>query len=192
MGKLVFVYGPMNSGKSTELIKKVWECEEKHYNYDIIKSSVDTRENRPVIHSRAIGEIPCYLIKPDDNHIIDIGTVIDNRLDYIFVDEAQFFTTEQIDRLAEIADETDVEIVCYGLRNDFRTKLFEGSKRLFELADDIREIKSECTCGRKNIINARIDKNGKCTLSGPKIQPGAEELYRAKCRKCYYEDLPKK
>jgi thymidine kinase len=191
MAKLYFRYGTMNSGKSTQLIAFAHNLKSQGIRYLAMKSAIDTREGEPVIFSRPIGKIPCEFIEPDDTVIFDPDALDGAPIQWLLVDEAQFLTAEQVDRLAEIVDLHDINVICFGLRNDFRTKLFEGSKRLFEIADSIAEIKSICKCGRKNIINARIDKNGKAILTGPKLLVGAEDIYAAKCRKCYYEDLGK-
>lgn len=191
MAKLYFRYGTMNSGKSTQLIAFAHNLQVQGICYHVMKSAIDTREGEPVIFSRPIGKIPCEWIEPDDVVIFNPDTQKDKPIQWLLIDEAQFLTAEQVDRLAELVDIHDINVICFGLRNDFRTKLFEGSKRLFEIADSIAEIKSICKCGRKNIINARIDKNGKAILTGPKLLVGSEDIYAAKCRKCYYEDTGK-
>lgn len=94
-------------------------------------------------------------------------------------------TEEQIDQLAAIVDEFDINVSCYGLRTDFKSSSFPGSKRLFELADTIEEIKSPCSCGRKSIINARIDANGKLVISGKQVMIGGDDSYIPLCRKCW-------
>ena len=180
MAKLYFRYGTMNSGKSTQLIALAHNLKSQGIRYLAMKSAIDTREDEAVIFSRPIGKIPCEFIASDDTVIFNPDALDGAPIQWLLVDEAQFLTVEQVDRLAEIVDLHDINVICFGLRNDFRTKLFEGSKRLFEIADSIAEIKSICKCGRKNIINARIDKNGKAILTGPKLLVGAEDIYAAK------------
>ena len=104
---------------------------------------------------------------------------------WILVDESQFLTSRQVEQLAQIVDELDINVMCYGLRTDFTTNLFEGSKRLMELADDIDEIKISCSCGRKAIINARLDRYGNVITNGEQILIGGNEQYIPLCRKCY-------
>ena len=105
--------------------------------------------------------------------------------DWILIDEAQFLTTAQVDQLARVVDDYGSNVVCYGLRTDFQTHLFEGSKRLFEIADTIDEIKSTCSCGRKTIVNARIDKEGNIVTDGDQVEIGGNDKYVALCRNCW-------
>ena len=109
------------------------------------------------------------------------------QLKWILVDEAQFLSAEQVDQLAALVDKFGVSVMCYGLRTDFKTQLFEGSKRLFEVADTIEEIKSSCECDNKCIFNARIDKNGNVVVDGEQIEIGGDDRYTSMCRKCYHE-----
>lgn len=103
------------------------------------------------------------------------------------MDEVQFLTEEQVDQLAYIADYFGINIICYGLRTDFRTKLFPGSKRLFEIADSFEEVKSSCYCGSKTIFNARIDENRNIVTDEEQIEVGGDNRYISLCRKCYFE-----
>ena len=105
--------------------------------------------------------------------------------DWILIDEAQFLSREQVDQLARIVDDYGSNVICYGLRTDFQSNMFEGSKRLFEIADTIDEIKSTCTCGRKTIINARVDNNGMLVLDGNQVEIGGDDKYVALCRSCW-------
>lgn len=109
------------------------------------------------------------------------------QLKWVLVDEAQFLTKEQVDQLGAVVDKFGVNVMCYGLRTDFKTNLFEGSKRLFEIADTIEEIKSSCECDNKCIFNARVDKNGDVVVDGEQIEIGGDDRYVSMCRKCYME-----
>ena len=104
---------------------------------------------------------------------------------WVLVDEAQFLSKAQVDQLARIVDDYGVNVICYGLRTDFQSHVFEGSLRLFELADTIDEIKSTCSCGRKTIINARIDANGDVVTDGDQVEIGGDDKYVALCRRCW-------
>ena len=108
--------------------------------------------------------------------------------DIIIVDEAQFCTTEQVNQLKQLTQ--NVPVLCYGLMVDFRCQLFEGSKRLVELADSLQEIKSVCRCGRKSTVNARFI-NGKCVDDGPVVFIGGDESYENMCYWCWQEELHK-
>ena len=108
-----------------------------------------------------------------------------DRPEWILVDEAQFLTPEQVDQLAQVVDEYGINVICYGLRTDFRTHLFEGSRRLLEIADTIDEIKSTCTCGRKTIENARVNSLGEIITEGAVVEIGGNDRYIAVCRRCW-------
>ena len=105
--------------------------------------------------------------------------------DVIIADECQFFKSEQIDQLRAIVDELDVPVLCFGLRTDFLTHTFEGSHRLFEVADSISEIKTICTCGKKAVVNARIDGEGNVVTEGGQILLGGNDSYVAMCHACW-------
>ena len=105
--------------------------------------------------------------------------------DWVLIDEAQFLKEQQVDQLARLVDDYGINIVCYGLRTDFQSRMFEGSSRLFELADSIDEIKSTCSCGRKTIINARIDRDGNIVTDGAQVEIGGDDKYVALCRHCW-------
>ena len=177
----------MNSGKSMLLLAKAYNFDERGIPYCIYKSMVDTRDIG-VIHSRPVGDKPCRVIHPDEN-FLDKEDWFNSDYKWLLVDEAQFLTKAQVDQLSEIVDYAGINVICYGLRTDFQTHLFEGSKRLFEIADSFEEIKSQCDCSGKNMFNARIDKNGKVVTTGEQIEVGAEDRYKSMCRKCYKDSL---
>lgn len=183
MCKLIFNYGTMNSGKSMLLLAKAYNFDERGIPYRIYKSSIDTRDEG-VIHSRPIGDKPCCTIKPNES-FFEKEDWYNTDAKWLLVDEAQFLTEKQVDELAAIADECGINVICYGLRTDFQTHLFPGSKRLFEVADTFDEIKSQCEDGKKNIFNARIDKNGFIVTDGEQVQVGAEDCYKSVSRKEY-------
>ena len=145
---------------------------------------MDTRD-AGVIHSRAIGDKECCTITPEKS-FFKKEDWYDTDVKWLLVDEAQFLTEQQVNELAVIADECGIDVICYGLRTDFQTNLFPGSKRLFEIADTFEEIKSQCEDGNKNIFNARIDQNGRIVTDGEQVQVGAEDCYRSVSRKKYY------
>ena len=107
----------------------------------------------------------------------------------MIADECQFFTPEHIDQLRRIVDEHDVPVLCFGLRTDFLTRLFPGSRRLLEIADSITEIKTICECGRKATVNARIDENGRVVTSGTQVLLGGNDRYEAMCHRCWKERI---
>lgn len=187
-GKLYFRYGTMGSAKTAMLLTQAYNFEERGLSYICMKPVIDIRENRNVIRSRIGIERECSWIYNDTNLYLLVKELFEETLDvphWILVDESQFLTAEQVDQLAQSVDEFGCNVVCYGLRTDFQSHLFEGSKRLFEIADTIDEIKSTCTCGRKTIINARMDSEGNIIMEGEQVEIGGNERYMAVCRKCW-------
>lgn len=195
-GKILFKYGTMSSGKSLHLLATAYNFQQHSIPFLIFKSSIDNRDGKDVIHSRALGDRECISISPTHNLFKIVGEYLDscfligeNGLKWILVDECQFLTEKQVEELAAIADKFGVNIICYGLRTDFRTRLFPGSKRLFEIADSFEEIKSSCFCNSKTIFNARIDSNKNIVTDGEQIEIGGDSRYTSICRKCYFEKI---
>lgn len=162
----------------------------------VLKPSIDTRDGEGIIRSRAGLERKCIMVGED----VDLYQIVKDyknvlsahfeTLKWVIVDECQFLTEKQVDQLSDIADFLDIGVMCFGLRTDFQSRLFPGSRRLFEIADDIEEIKSTCECGdRKTSINARFDADGKIITEGGQIMVGGNEAYRAICRKCWKEKI---
>ena len=178
----------MGSAKTALLLTTAYNFEERKIRYLCMKPAIDTRENKSEIRSRIGIERECKWIYPETNlyefakkYFKEINEVVD----WFLVDEAQFLSARQIDQLSMIVDDFGSNVICYGLRTDFQTHLFEGSRRLFEIADTIDEIKSTCTCGHKTIVNARIDPNGDIITEGEQVEIGGDERYMAVCRKCW-------
>lgn len=193
---LKYYWGSMASSKTLRLLSTAYNFEEKNMQIMVLKPSIDTRDGEGIIRSRAGLERKCVMI--DQN--IDLyemvkayKTVLDShfdRLRWVIVDECQFLTEEQVDQLSDVVDFLDVGVMCFGLRTDFQSRLFPGSRRLFEIADDIEEVKSSCECGeRKTSINARFDDDGRIVTDGGQIMVGGNETYRAICRKCWKEKI---
>ena len=188
IGKLYFRYGTMGSANTAMLLTSAYNFEERGMAYRCFKPVTDTRDKKNVIRSRIGIERVCSWIYPETNmyeeisqHPCDDGSLPG----WILIDEAQFLSAEQVDQLAAVVDEYGINVVCYGLRTDFRTHLFEGSKRLLEIADTIDEIKSTCTCGRKTIVNARVNSLGEIITEGEVVEIGGNDRYIAVCRKCW-------
>ena len=187
-GKLYFRYGIMGSAKTALLLTTAYNFEERKMDYVCMKPVIDDREKDSVIRSRIGIERRCCWIYPNTNMyqmLVEMFESEGRLKEWVLIDESQFLTAEQVDQLAQVVDEYGVNVMCYGLRTDFQTHLFEGSRRLFELADTIDEIKSTCTCGRKTIVNARIDRNGDVILDGEQVEIGGDDKYMAMCRRCY-------
>ena len=190
--KLYFYHGPMGSSKSARLLTTSYDFEEKGIQIMVLKPSLDTRDGEGIIRSRAGLERKCIMIDKEINlykAIKAYKNVLASQLEtlkWVIIDECQFLTEEQVDQLSDVVDFLDVNVMCFGLRTDFQSHLFPGSKRLFELADDIEEIKSTCECGeRKTSINARFDENGDIITEGSQVEIGGNDKYRAICRRCW-------
>lgn len=188
IGKLYFRYGTMGSAKTAMLLTTAYNFEERGMAYLCFKPSIDTREKKNVIHSRIGIERECSWIYRDTDMFELVNKLADEkkpRPEWILVDEAQFLTADQVDQLARVVDTFGINVICYGLRTDFRTNLFEGSRRLFEIADTIDEVKSTCNCGRKTIVNARIDGRGEIITEGEQVEIGGNDRYMSVCRNCW-------
>jgi thymidine kinase len=182
----------MASAKSLRLLTTAYNFEEKGIQIMVLKPALDTRDGEGIIRSRAGLERKCIMIDKDINlykAIKAYRNVLSAQLEelkWVIIDECQFLTEEQVDQLSDVVDFLDVNVMCFGLRTDFQSHLFPGSKRLFELADDIEEIKSSCECGeRKTSINARFDEDGEIITEGSQVEIGGNDKYRAICRKCW-------
>ncbi len=188
IGKLYFRYGTMGSAKTALLLTTAYNFEERGVAHLCFKPITDTRENSNVIRSRIGIERECMWIKAESNMYEIVEEIIATgatRPEWILIDEAQFLTADQVDQLARVVDDFGCNVICYGLRTDFKTHLFEGSRRLFEIADSIDEIKSTCSCGRKTIVNARIDGRGNIVTEGEQVEIGGNDRYVSVCRKCW-------
>lgn len=187
-GKLYFRYGTMGSAKTALLLTTAYNFEERHMDYMCLKPVIDTRENSSVIRSRIGIERECRWIYPTTNLYDFVRRLYkeeERLVDWFLIDEAQFLTEAQVDQLSRVVDDFGSNVICYGLRTDFQTHLFEGSRRLFEIADTIDEIKSTCNCGHKTIVNARIDSAGNFVEEGAQVEIGGDDRYVAVCRKCW-------
>ena len=189
MAKLYFKYGAMGSSKTANALITKFNYEERGMKVWLIKPSIDVRDGADVVRSRIGLRAEATVITPDKD--IYETFLSQPRFDVIIADECQFFTSKQIDELRRIVDKLDIPVLCYGLRTDFLTHLFEGSSRLFEVADSITEIKTICSCGKKAIVNARIDENGKVVTQGGQIMLGGNDSYVAMCHSCWRETIEK-
>ena len=149
----------------------------------LIKPAADTRDGADIIRSRIGLEAVADVIGPNDDILESF--LAHGKTDVIIADEANFFSPEQIDSLRDIVDELDIPVLCFGLRTDFMTHTFPGSKRLLELADSITEIKTICSCGSKAVVNARISPDGHVVTEGSQILLGGNDCYVAMCHKCW-------
>ena len=185
MAKLYFKYGSMGSSKTAQALITKYNYEENGMHVWLIKPAADERDGAIILRSRVGLEAPAEVVPPHS----DIYELYRSRekTDVIIVDECQFLTPAQIDQLRDIVDVENIPVLCFGLRTDFQTKLFPGSRRLFELADSITEIKTICDCGRKATTNARISPDGYVVTEGDQVFLGGNDSYIAMCHKCYQD-----
>jgi thymidine kinase len=179
----------MNASKSAQLIMDNFGHNQNGKDTIVFRPSLYTRSN--TVSSRALDtEITAIPVKPEDEDLM-FDLVMNNFPRIVFVDEVQFFTPKQIEELARIVDVIGVTVQAYGLMTTFKGDLFEGSKRLVELADVVERIRSECTrCDREGIMNARFV-DGKFQSDGETVVVGKEESYRVLCRKCFLKEKNK-
>lgn len=183
MAKLYFKYGAMGSSKTATALITKYNYEERGMKVWLIKPSADERDGQFILKSRIGLTSECEAVPP----ATDIRALYAARpdVDVIIVDECQFLTPEQVDELGQIVIDFNVPVLCFGLRTDFLTHLFPGSRRLFEIAESITEIKSVCKCGAKATVNARLDDDGNVVYSGEQVCLGGNDRYVAMCRKCW-------
>lgn len=189
MSKLYFRYGAMNCGKTTNLLQVAHNYEERGMNVVLLKPSIDTKANSRVSSRIGVEREVDHLIMPDEK-LKGYLTLIKDKVSCVIVDEAQFLSEGQVDELFVFSKMTDIPVICYGLRADFRSELFPGSKKLFELADSIEELYTICRCGKKARFNARIV-NGEFTLMGDQVAIDGDVQYESLCGKCYLRKVRK-
>ncbi len=182
MAKLYFRYGTVGSAKSMNLLAVAHNYRHQNKKVLLIKPRLDTRFGAEVIKSRSG-------LNMDADILVDENTEFSpNQFDginCILVDEAQFLSASVVDQLRSISRDQEIPVICYGLRTDFRTRMFQGTIRLFELADSIEEIKTTCSfCNKKAVFNLKL-LDGKPTLDGAQIELGADEKYVPACAGCY-------
>lgn len=183
MAKLFFRYGAMGSGKTAALLQVKYNYERKGMKSLLIKPLIDTKGNDTVVSRIGISSPVDILLGENDTLM---GKMNPEKPDAIIVDEAQFMTPKQIDELYLMAKLYDIPVLCYGLRADFQMKGFPGSIRLLEIADDIEELKTICSCGKKATQNLRKI-NGVPTFEGEQVVIDNSDVieYEGVCGECY-------
>ena len=189
MAKLYFKYGAMGSSKTAQALITKYNYEENDMKVWLIKPSADTRDGANIIRSRIGLEAQCEIATPATDIYARFQEGLQGNCHAVIVDECQFMTVEQIDQLRAIVNDFNVPVMCFGLRTDFQTKLFPGSRRLMEVADTIQEIKTICDCGAKATVNARIDGTGHIVTEGAQVFLGGNDCYIAMCHRCYIRSI---
>ena len=201
MAKLYFKFGAMGSSKTAQALMTKFNYEEKGKLVLLIKPATDTRDDvkdeagrvKTIVRSR-IGLFAEAVAVEGTDSLKELLNAERKAapVDVIIADEAQFLTVKQVNELKDIADFSDIPVLCFGLRADFQTKLFPGSRRLFEIADSITEIKSICRCGRKATVNVRFDDCGEIITEGSQVLIGGNDRYEGMCYKCYIRLIDEK
>ena len=189
MAKLYFKYGAMGSSKTAQALITKYNYEENGLKVWLIKPSADTRDGQEILRSRIGLEAQVDVITPEMDVYERFVQTQAGKCHVVIADECQFFTPEQIDGLRAIVNDYDLAVICFGLRTDFQTKLFPGSRRLMEIADNFQEIKTMCDCGVKATVNARIDSNGYIITEGEQVVLGGNDSYIAMCHRCWINGI---
>ena len=198
MSKLYFKFGAMASSKTANALMTRFNYEEKGNHVWLIKPDLDNRDdyldengNRVTVVKSRIGlSAVADVIRQDENLLERFEALrAAAPVDVIICDECQFLTGEQVDQMKYIAEYCDTPVLCFGLRSDFQTKLFPGSQRLFEIADSITEIKSVCRCGKKAIVNARLNERGQVITEGEQVCIGGNDKYEGMCWGCWQDRI---
>ena len=188
MAKMYFRFGAMNCGKTTALLQVAHNYEEKGMNVIVIKSSIDKKGDRNIVSRLGIEREVNLLIEPSESILENIDL---NGITAILVDEVQFMPKDQVKELWLISKLYDIPVVCYGLKTNFKGELFEGSKTVLELADELEELATICKCGRKAKFNARIV-NDEFVYEGDEVAiDGIDAKYVSVCGFCYINDVMK-
>lgn len=191
MAKLYFRYGAMNSGKSTALMQVAHNYEERDQKVLVIKPMIDTKGDDMLVSRIGLKRKVDILLSPDET--LESYNIDYSKISCLLVDEAQFLTPKQITELWIISKLYDTPVICYGLRSDFKTNSFPGSKRLMELADEIEEMITICRCGKRAKFNGR-KVNGRFVSEGEQVvidNNNEEVTYESLCGKCYMEKVLK-
>jgi thymidine kinase len=179
MAKLYFRYGSMGSSKTANALMVAYNYQEKGQHALLAKPALDNRDGDGVMASRIGLSRPCISVE----QLTDMTDDAIRAYDCVIVDEAQFCTKEQVDKLTDIVDRLEVPVICYGLRTDFQRNLFEGSLWLMAWADIIEEVKTVCWCGRAATCVARFDESGEMVTEGSQVQLGGNDSYTSVCRR---------
>lgn len=188
MAKLYFQYSTMNAGKSTVLLQASHNYRERGMDTFLMTANLDDRAGLGKIASRiGIGEDAATFRNGDDLFAVLQDRLAEGPVACVFIDEAQFLTKEQVWQLARAVDDLKVPIMCFGLRVDFQGELFPGSAALLALADEMREVRTICHCGKKATMVVRQDDQGNALKEGAQVQIGGNETYVSLCRRHWRE-----
>ena len=190
MAKLYFSYSTMNAGKSTVLLQASHNYGERGMKTMLFTAELDNRSKVGNISSRIGLSEKALTFNNDDNLFSSVQERLNiDKISCVFVDEAQFLTDKQVWELSDVVEILNIPVMCFGLRTDFQGKLFEGSSSLLAIADELKEIKTICHCGKKANMVVRVDSNGKVLKEGAQIEIGGNEKYISLCRKHWKNEM---
>lgn len=188
MAQLYFYYSAMNAGKSTSLLQSAHNYREQGMQVALFTAAIDDRYGTGVIRSRIGLQETASLFDAHSEFFAPIKHDHQRQsLACVLVDEAQFLSAQQVDELAQVVDELNIPVLCFGIRTDFQGELFPGSSRLLAIADKLAELKTVCSCGRKATMTVRIDDSGQVVAAGEQVEIGGNDRYESKCRRHYRE-----
>lgn len=192
MAKLYFYYSAMNAGKSTSLLQSSYNYQERGMRTFLLTPEIDSRFAVGKITSRIGLEADAATFNGTTNLFDLVSTEHNNEpLGCVMVDEAQFLSREQVIQLSKISDECNIPVLAYGLRTDFMGEPFEGSKYLLAWADNLKELKAICHCGRKATMVLRVDEAGNVASEGAQVEIGGNDRYVSVCRKHFFQKKPR-
>jgi thymidine kinase len=184
MAQLYFYYSAMNAGKSTSLLQSAYNYAERGMNAEIFTAALDNRFGIGKVASRIGLESAAQLFNPQTNMQLTIEALLEkDKIDCLFIDEAQFLTKQQVQQLIYVVDNLNIPVLAYGLRTDFLAETFEGSRYLLAWADKLIELKTICHCGKKATFVVRTDENGQAVKEGEQVEVGGNDRYESMCRK---------
>lgn len=183
MAKLYFYYSSMNAGKSTSLLQSSYNYRERGMHTLVLAPSIDDRYGTGVVASRIGLKTEATIFDAKEDLLAMVRICHEQQaLSCVLVDEAQFLSRDQVFQLSEVCDHLDIPVLAYGIRTDFQGEPFEGSKYLLAWADNLKEIKAICHCGRKATMVVRRDEHGNAVTSGAQIEIGGNDRYESTCR----------
>lgn len=195
MAKLYFRYGAMNSGKSTSLLQAAHNYEERGHHVLLVKPGIDSKAGQAVLSRLGVDRTVDYLLAEGDDayatfqtHRARVQERHGTDVSCLLIDECQFLTEHQVNDLMRIAVLDDIPVICYGIRTDFRTAAFPGSRRLLEIAHSLEELKTICRCGRKAVFNARRFDDAYVFEGDQVAIDGVEVTYESLCATCYLRE----
>ena len=190
MAKLYFYYSSMNAGKSTNLLQSSYNYKERGMRTLVLAPSFDDRFGAGKVTSRIGIETEATTFNNETN-LLEVVTAAhaEEKLHCVLIDEAQFLTRDQVFQLSELTDQLNIPVLAYGLRTDFQGEPFEGSKYLLAWADNLKELKAICHCGRKATMVLRTDADGNPVREGSQVEIGGNDRYVSMCRKHFKEQF---